>query len=188
VDLLDWSDFADHFATVAAVLVAGFWFFVQRGHTARLAVNHEVTHFQIAPGQVLLTVIVRMANKGHVRIRVATISTRIQQVLPLDLDPEDSQRVLDGITPLQDKYVHVHWPQLAEWEFGPQWKTHEIEPGDTDEVVFDFIVPDTLESIRAYTYVANVRKWRRSLGWSRTSVVRLKGPQLMRCSDGEQES
>ena len=59
----------------------------------------------------------------------------------------------------------LSWPCLRSYEgAGPG----EIEPGESEEFAFDFILPATVETILVYAYVGNTLK--DNLGWGLTTL------------------
>jgi len=124
---------------------------------------------------------VRVINVGDVLIRLETILARVQQLVPM---PDDVQKaVVAGRDPVQDGQSEVQWPLVAEREC--TWKdASEIEPSESDEFHFDFVVPADVQKVLFYTHVINVAKKKRAIGWNTTSfcdVIESQGNDQQTC-------
>jgi len=69
-----------------------------------------------------------------------------------------------------DNKTEIEWPML----YGREWKWEkggfEIEPGESDSLHADYIIPDYVEVIEFYCYISNARKKRAKLGWTLTQI------------------
>lgn len=115
-----------------------------------------MSHVVIAPGRVLVTVKAKIANKGPILVRVSRSFTRILQIVPPGLSQTETDAILKGETPWETGETALGWQMLGERDHTPAQRRHEIEPGEVDEVVFDFIIPDSVKSVRIYTYLENI--------------------------------
>ena len=118
----------------------------------------------------LLHVCVTVTNTGDVILRLISCLTRVQQILPLEGD------LLDLINAGQDpvkKGTEVLWPEIKSIESSCKM---EIEPGESDEIHYDFILNDEVRLIEIYSYFKNIKKrWRsRNIGWNLTTIYDLK--------------
>ena len=68
------------------------------------------------------------------------------------------------------------WPLLNESRLRFGKGKREIEPGETDEVHFDFVLDSDVQIIVVYSYFKNVTKKRREIGWHATSTYDLRTP------------
>lgn len=166
--------------TIGALLVGGFWtwlLFVRgRQKWPQAKIEH---HFQLADldeGRVLLNARVGIENVGKRLIKVERIKTRVQRVAP----QSDLVRKQLGVYQ-EAKAPRVSWPEIAQrnLEFA-QGGEIEVEPGESDWIEFDYVLPKQLKVLRFYSFVDNSKKKRRhwwnkkeALGWTRSSLLNL---------------
>lgn len=161
--------------TVLAVVVGGVWAYIlfvrRRQRYPRANITQDLLHLDLADGKRLLRVTVRIKNEGEVLLSLASGFCRVQQLLPSSDDLANALAALPN-----DRCVdsEVAWPQLAERRVEFRRGEREIEPGESDELCFDFIVDADVEVVSAYTYLKNVEKRRREIGWGATSVLDLR--------------
>ncbi len=90
--------------------------------------------------------------------------------------PEKILGAIDsGENPVPPGKTEIQWPRVGDahevtWEQGK----FEIEPGESDQVLFDFVVPAEVETLNVYTYFKNESKEGREIGWSLTTVYDLR--------------
>jgi hypothetical protein len=181
-------------ATIVAVLLGGAWTYVlfrwRRLRYPRLNVQHKIHHWP-ANGRVLLHVAVATQSVGEVILHLDSMFVRVQQLMPLPA------QVLDALAadkdPVPENESEVSWPEIAcrrcNWETEPR----EIEPGETDEHHFDFVIPAYLDRIEVYSHIVNARKARRwlfwkspkAIGWNTTTVYSLNTPEEHMAKDNK---
>jgi hypothetical protein len=165
-----WQDGADAVAsslTAAALIAGGIWFFTRRERLPRANVEHHAIHW-LSGDTLVLHLNVRVQNVGHVVMRLKSILVRVQQLTPV---PDDiAALIAKGKDPVEKNESEVPWPSLAECPCDWSDACREIEPGETHECHFDFFVPADIERVEFYSYVRNVRKRRRDIGWGTTTV------------------
>ena len=49
----------------------------------------------------------------------------------------------------------------------------EIEPGEADEFIFDFVIDADVAKVQFYSHVENVKKFKRNVGWNTTIIYDL---------------
>ncbi len=157
--------------TSTAILVGAVWFFCRRVRFPRAAVSHIVTHRALREGKILLRVTIRAENSGVVLIKPESIAVRINQVRPLHPN-------LVGCDLVRDLQSEADWPIIAERTHHPI--DHEIEPGECDEIHFDFELEAGVETVLTYSYLKNVAKKKRrpfgeprEIGWNTTTTYEL---------------
>ncbi len=165
--------------TLLAIVVGGTWsyllFIRTRQKYPSANINQEITYRRITPDRIWIRVTVTLQNTGKVLLSLVSGLTWVQQVLPLDTEIREKIDKLED--PVLKHESQIRWP-LAEPAKELLWKKgeHEIEPSETDQVYFDFIVDSEIRTIVVYTYFSNVKKFRRSsLGWQIIKVYDL-GP------------
>jgi hypothetical protein len=113
--------------------------------------------------QIYLSVKIHIKNIGQLLLPIDCVVTRVQQVSPLTHDyrpryhPNEEGVVLD-------------WPTLVE-----KTKTYhagelELEPNETHEFDFDFLLAQDTRIIKVTAYIPNIRKSKRGIGWLASSI------------------
>jgi hypothetical protein len=127
-------------------------------------------------------VVVRVAKVGSVLFRPRHLQVRLQQLLPVADDVAD--RIRDGSDPVGPNETEILWPELCAREHS--WtKPTEIEPGESDDYYFDFVIPKDVMAIQVYSHLANPAK--EGVGWNTTSVYYVsKGGSNGQSADHEQ--
>jgi flagellar biogenesis protein FliO len=170
-----WKDGAQALQASVAVLamvIGAIWtykIFVQhRQKYPRANVTLRVDSWCVGAERRLIHTSVCVANVGETLVELASGLVRLQQVLPMDA--EIAGRIARDTDPVSEGECEVLWPQLRERQC--QWGAipREIEPGETDEYHFDFVIPAAVRVIEVYSYLQNVKKRKRNIGWNTTSV------------------
>jgi hypothetical protein len=65
------------------------------------------------------------------------------------------------------------WPCLVDRECNWSKECREVEPGEIDEFHFDFVIPAHVQLVEIYSYIRNVKKQDREIGWNTTTVYSL---------------
>jgi hypothetical protein len=112
----------------------------------------------------------------------------VQLILPLDNALKDKLRRNESLID-QENSTEVSWPGITtltrSWAPG----TFQMEPHESDEVDFDFILDATIETVAVYTYFDNTSKAGRNrayadgaerastqnhgIGWSWTTIYQI---------------
>ena len=159
-----------------AIVVGGIWTYIlfvrKRQKYPRANITHRVEHWPVSDGKTLLRVTVNISNEGEILLSLVSGFTRVQQMMPwppelLEFIKRDKEFVKGGQT-------EVEWPLLKQRPFPFEKREREIEPGEIDEVHFDFIIDPEVQIVVLYSYLKNKRKWRREIGWNTTSVYELR--------------
>jgi hypothetical protein len=169
--LTAWKDYADPVQstlTSIAIVIGGLWtlsqFFSGRFSKPKLTVSHSIEHWP-AEEQVILHVVVRVVNVGSVLVRPEQLQVRVQQLLPLTEDVTERLRL--GEDPVGPTETEVLWPLLCERYYA--WKVPtEIEPGESDDYFFDFVIAAEVSAVQVYSHLPNPVK--KGVGWNTTSV------------------
>lgn len=165
--------------TLVAVVIGAvwtYWLFVrtrQRYPSANL--TQKVDYRILAEGKLWLRVTVTLQNVSKVLLSLVYGKTWIQQVKPVDSDL--LSKVKQDEEPLDEDGLEYLWPLAVnmkekDWPKG----TRQIEPGESDQVHFDFILNPEIETIIVYSYFRNAKRFRRKkeLGWQITNVFDVK--------------
>lgn len=160
--------------TIVAILVGGFWtyllFVKKRQKYPAANTSHCVSNRPIIDGKVLLRVVTNISNDGNVLLSLESGLIRVQQVRPVS---EELAESLNGEKYFEEAQTEISWPLLEERPFSFKKKEREIEPGETDEFCFDFILAEEVETILIYTYYKNKKRKRREIGWNMSSFYNL---------------
>lgn len=159
-------------ATVIALIVGGIWtyklFIQRRQRFPRATVEHHVTERDLPGEKRLLRVVTKITNTGEVLLSLETGRTWIQQVLPVPKDIADQlERHHD---PVEAGETQIQWPLIGEREIDWSRSPCEIEPGETDELHFDFVVGSKVQTVEIYSYLENVQKRDRTIGWTVSTI------------------
>jgi hypothetical protein len=157
---------------IAAIIIGGiwgYWLFVQyRQKYPRASIAHRITHRPIANGKLLLHVVVIISNAGDVLLSLVSLETRIQQVLPPPAEVLDF--INKGHSPVPDGQTEIDWPLIDSQESGWKRGEYEIEPGESQEIHYDFILDAETQTIEVYSYLKNEKKRDREIGWDLTTL------------------
>jgi hypothetical protein len=165
---------AEGIATILAIVVGGIWSYMlfvrTRQKYPRASVTHRITHRPLDSERQLVVVDVILHNTGEVLLSLESSETRVQEVLPLPSGLLGS----DNATPVRDGSTEVEWPLLESSERTWKQGEFEIEPGEVDQVTYDFIVGSDVETIRVYSYFRNTTKEKKQIGWGLTTLYDLQ--------------
>lgn len=135
-------------ATTTAIIVGALWFYLQREIYPRAQVQQSVEVVPVDRGLVGVEVHVRFVNSGKQLIRLtrATVMFQVVTAKPYDyakLAEQDEASYWDALRPgsksdRQFDQGELRWPTFKKFD-GPI--DYRIEPGETDVLVFTFLVP-----------------------------------------------
>jgi hypothetical protein len=173
-DMKSWSDVAANLTQVVAIAVGGWWaytkFIRQREEWPRVSIEQVVNRRILSPQRTLIRVAVKAKNAGTVLVEVDDVRVNVYQVLPL---VGEAQSGLAEGTLVPSGKTEIDWPcletQHRTWEPGEV----SIEPGESDEFGFDFVVPAEVKTVFIYCYIRNVKQQEREIGWQLTQFYDL---------------
>jgi hypothetical protein len=168
----DVSEIVRNYSTFLAIVIGGVWtymmFISRRQKYPRAKVNHRIMHKKIDDGKTFIRVVVEMRNEGDVLICLGRRLVRIKQILPLR---ESALKVIDTQKKrIKRKEAKGRWLILGEVDLSGEDARYEIEPGESDEFSFDFVISSEVKTIVVYSHFKNIVKRRREIGWNKTSV------------------
>ncbi len=172
----DISEIVKNYSTFAAVIIGGLWTYAafarRREKYPRAKVSHRILHRKIDDGRVFLKVVVVIQNIGEVMISLDRRFVRVQKMIPW---PTEAMKPVD-VQPdnTRNDHAEVEWPLLGEVDISGEEPGHEIEPGESEELHFDFVVPSETNTVVVYSYLKNVTKRKREIGWNTTSTCQIK--------------
>jgi hypothetical protein len=165
--------------TVVAIIVGGFSAYIAFGRKREKFPRAKAVHrFEVIPldsQRRILRVQLEVENIGDTLIDLRSVLNRIQQVLPLA--NTDSGLFIPGSSETEPE---IPWPMIAQRNLTFPGGTREVEPKETDEMHFDYILGPEVDVVLVYSYIRNAHKRRsfsaktKELGWMRTETVNLK--------------
>ena len=66
--------------------------------------------------------------------------------------------------------AEILWDTLGDRHCDFSGEGCEIEPGETDEFIFDFVIPTQISKVQIYSDVENLKKWKKNIGWNKTTI------------------
>lgn len=163
------------------VIFGGLWtyllFIKNRQIYPRANISHEIFHINLPNKRIFLRVKTVITNIGNVLISLDSGFTRVSQILPVC---REAAECIENYK-IENKRHEIEWPMIDKKEMSKN--KCEIEPGERDELIFDFLLADDLEQIMVYSYFANTQKKQkkfscqrdREIGWPITTICNLKG-------------
>jgi hypothetical protein len=168
----DAADAAKSLAEILGLAIGGFWtwrlFIKNRQDYPRAKVTHTISHRVLPDGKRLLRVTANVENIGPVIVRIDEGFIWVQQILPLP--PEFAKEVSAGKDPIKRNQIEYDWPLIAERKWQWKEKPREVEPGEIDNIPFDFVIDAEASLVEIYSYFKNERKASREIGWNETTV------------------
>jgi hypothetical protein len=165
-------------AKSVALIVAGWWtwqtYVRKRVRFPGAKVEHLINHWEDAEHR-FLRVTLRMTNTGNVMIPITEGFTWIQQMTPL---PEPLHgTILAGGNPLQAHTTEFGWTLIGERQLQDEG-IYEIEPGETDEFHFDFMIPKSVLRVLIYSHLQNQKKrglfGGKEIGWNLSTICEIR--------------
>ena len=189
------SVIAESWATVLAIVVAGAWtyqlFVRQRQRFPRAVLKQDVLIRRLPIGQNLLTITAVLRNVGQTLIEVDRITVVVQQLAPLK--PAHVAERIKQHDPLDPGgRREILWYRIGYRRTYFRQGQFEIEPGESDQVNFDFVISERVTAIKVDVHIENRAKRRGLTGdwWTRAGTLgetsRCIGWQCIRYCDVEE--
>ncbi len=160
--------------TVVAIVVGGvfalFKLQVFRTFEPHLTITHEVHHRYVGDSYVHIDVTATLRNSSRVAVEIREAEFSIQQISPVS--DEEVEAVYSEVF-IDKKLIYLQWPFLESVPF--EWDQGEmvIEPNESHQQTYEFIVLGHLETVLIYTYFENPqlpRPPKSAEGWAATTV------------------
>jgi len=172
---------------IIAIIIAGIWsyklFLKNRVDYPYPTVRHDITHWCLPNNKLYLSVIVTVTNAGNVLLPLESGKVLVQQIHPLLselqtlIDDAEQDALGEGKIPglFHENTTQIAWRELGYREF--QWDKGEItiEPGESEEFQYDFILENTVRTIKVITYYKNIKRKKSEAGWKLTSIYDVSG-------------
>jgi hypothetical protein len=160
------------FAIVAGALWTYMLFIQRRQRFPRARVSHRTLIRPVTPSSLLFRVTVSIENTGEVIVRLTKGEVWIQRVEPIADALLESVR--KGRDPVREGKAEFDWPLEAERKI--ESASIEIEPGESENQHFDFVLSSEIRSVLLYSHLENEKKrarWfsrnRVPVGWNTTT-------------------
>jgi hypothetical protein len=165
---------AESLAKIVALIVGGSWtyllFVKKRTAFPRAEVTHACAAYPIDDNRSVVRVTLNIKNKSDVLMQIISGRVVVHQLVPF-ADAVDGVQL--GFVGDGDSFEYA-WPRIGDraFEYASD-KFLEVEPGESDAIDFDLFVEGDVRVVQIYSYLKNVSKTTRELGWNCTSIHRL---------------
>ncbi len=143
-----------------ALIIGGFWtislFRLRREKYPKAKVSHVIFSTKIGRKKRLLHINVKIENLGQVLIKINKGEIRILQIIPFEW----------SLVKPDQKTNEIEWYQIGGNSNDIKL---ELEPGESDELCYDFIIENNIKVIEVYTHYTNVEKGTR-IGWPKSTI------------------
>ncbi|RYI12408.1 MAG: hypothetical protein EON48_13145 [Acetobacteraceae bacterium] len=185
------SDAASTFQTIltaGAIMLAGYWYFVERRGKPHADISQVISIVPIKPGFVAVETQINIKNVGETLLEVTRAQIWLQQVSPPPespgaLVPENLTKLgvfdwprhtpadKDGYASAIYTNAEFHWPPIKVYR---DKVMHEIEPGESDAMIATFMVKCDVQVVRVAAYVykggqGKNERWWRTAAFANTS-------------------
>ncbi len=160
-------------ATIIGIVVAGIWtyklFVKKRESKPRLNVKHNIKSFTV-DSNVLIHVSIIVNNISDVLVKISFGEVRALPMLPLHKSIKDTFK-----TPGEngDNSTEITWPNRESISFDWSNEPHELEPKESEEFHFDFVLKQPLDVVQIYSHIENDEK-NNHIGWNTTTIHDIK--------------
>ncbi len=179
----DFFEITQMIVSTIAIFIAGFW-------TYKLYVQNRIGKYKILVENIELNVMkyddissyirfkVLIKNIGTVMFKGSKAEIKIKQIFPL----EDgfSVELYKGFDQMDMNTPKISWPMIYQREYNLSKDPIEIEPGESDEFIADFIVPSTIKVVEVYFFLVNNKK-HGNIGWEFSKIFILKEDEKWDC-------
>lgn len=168
----DIASIAQSLTTMLAIIVSGFWgywiFVKNRQQYPRARLSHSVLHRELEGGKMFVHVILTIQNIGEILLSLRLVETRVHQVIPLPKKVAES--IKKGDDPVLPETTEIDaWTVLGTHRSNFQKNLFEVEPGEVQEIHHDFVVSSHIRTVLIYSYLQNIKKRNRDIGWDLTT-------------------
>ncbi len=156
---------------IAALIIGAIWawkgFLRTRLSFPCAKVEHVITSWK-DQNKIFLRVTVRISNVGSVLLQIASGKTWIEKLTPLPKRIRDS--IAAGSDVIPSNKHEIDWSLLAKHELTEK-DGIEVEPNESDELHFDFVMENEISRVLVYTRLENSTKsGSKKIGWNLSSI------------------
>jgi hypothetical protein len=166
-------------ATIGAIIIGGLWaymlFIKQRQQYAHLKVEHHLTHVLLPQHRILLIVDVEHSNVGSVKVSLKSADVKIYALRQQTLTAEAIEQVNGGRLGADepDPLWDIQAERKTAWT-NPDERV--VEPGESDQLHYEFILSDDAWPLLIYSYFENPTITDRSIGWATRTLYDPRKP------------
>ena len=160
------------FIVASAIVTGGFFALYKlqifRDFEPHLTVSQEVSHRYVGDSYVHVETTATLHNSSRVKIEIREGLFRLQQIAPTS---DEEVVELYAQVFMDEESKHLQWPTLEEVD--RNWAANEliVEPGESHQETYEFIVSKDATSIMVYAYFHNSRFPKSPAeGWGATTV------------------
>ena len=166
--LNQYTEFVESLVTISAVILGGTWtwkkFFREREDRPAADLAHDVFILTSPSGSNLLRLTISITNIGKTLLKLQNGFVRLQKISPCE---EHVRNWIESELTNNETELEGNWPVISNKKF---WDIeHELEPGESDRLIFDFPIENKIEAITIYSHIQNQSK-DNNIGWSNTST------------------
>ncbi|HEX9987180.1 MAG TPA: hypothetical protein VGE45_01730 [Chloroflexia bacterium] len=151
------------------------WFYIRGEYNPRVVYSHRVEHWSINGSQLYVRVTWVIENKGKLKVRLMKGCIRLYRIQPWP-HAELIARLKDGDHYLNPGENEIDWPVLEHRDLHRPHGPLEIEPGEIDEIPFDFVISGDNRLVMVYSYLGNEKK-KRKVGWNKWTIIDLSAEE-----------
>lgn len=141
--------------TGAAILAAGYFYFVERRSAPKLDVSQTLSVFRVDQKYVTIESVVSIKNLGYTLLKLRDLDARLQKITPNKLAMEELGKLKYDVWPqnfgnkdAMYSGTEMTWPIVR---YASQKMTRDIEPGENDTIVLSFIVSCDIHVLKLST-------------------------------------
>lgn len=170
-----WADLGsliETYATITALIVGGIWtyrkFIKHRTGYPIIKTELTCTQVRVEHGWIVRADVV-IENVGITLAKPGNAELRLRQIVPLP--DEVAEAVAKGYDPVGESESSILWPCLAQRSWRAADLKFEIEPGESGALHADFFVPEEVTAVELYFFLANPKKSKQGIGWSKSYIL-----------------
>lgn len=152
-------DILQPLVTIIALAAGLWWFIIRRAAVKKLNIAHSVDFVRLSQ-DVYVGVTVTLTNIGN---------RKIKNISPAG---DNSGVVIEELAPYlgTNRSYQEDSPEYELGFLGGRYfpEIIELEPGEEQHVLFDFLIPKSTKALKVYSFVDNARN--KGLGWNRTTI------------------
>lgn len=183
MDIKDKISSALAIVNIIAIAVGGYWtydvFLMERRHLPHANIEYSISHIPLNPETKLLRVVITITNNGNARMEIKNTDIRIQRILPISCTQSSScvtEEIDHAFRNVQRTGNQFAWPMIAQRK--SEWQTSlDVEPGEKEQLDFEFVVSSGIKTIRVYSYIRNESKPTTKLGWHQSTYYIFSDPK-----------
>jgi hypothetical protein len=178
----DKLDLVQRIVTTAAILIGGLWtyniFIKEREQYPHAIIELKLSHVMLSERVNLLRVGIEISNTGKSLMQLGSSIVRIQQVLPFLPCPNEgpcaATEVGNALNEVERQADHFTWALIA--ERNSKFNRLNIEPGEKQEMEFEFAISPEIKVVRVYSYFRNGQNMEdgNEIGWAASRYYDLR--------------